>query len=105
MLDKSYENFFVNLANKKKLEIILALKEGPMNVTEIAKKIHGEQSAVSHSLKDLTSCKILNVKKAGKQRVYSLNKDTIMPILKLVETHSHKYCLAECGKNCEGCRS
>jgi hypothetical protein len=43
-------------------------------------------------------CKFLDVKQEGKQRIYSLNKDTIIPILTLVEKHVEKYCEKICQK-------
>lgn len=95
---KSYETFFVNFANKSKLDIITALRCGPLNVSTIAGRINEEQSAVSHNLKKLTDCNILDVKKMGKERVYSLNKDTVIPILKLVENHVIKKCSGSCCK-------
>ena len=95
---KSYETFFVNFANKSKLDIITALRCGPLNVSTITKKIDEEQSAVSHNLKKLTDCNILEVKKDGKERIYSLNKDTAIPILKLVEKHVIKNCSGSCSK-------
>ena len=101
---KSYEHFFVNFANKKKFEIMLALKEKPMNVSEIVKKVGGEQSAISHNLKGLAECRIIEAKKSGKERVYSLNKHTIIPMLKLVKKHVHKNCPFKCWKNCPGRR-
>ena len=64
---KSYETFFVNFANKSKLDIIMALRCGPLNVSTIAKNIGEEQSAVSHNLKKLTDCNILEVKKMGRK--------------------------------------
>ena len=95
---KSYETFFVNFANKSKLDIIMALRFEPLNVGAIAKKVNEEQSAVSHNLKKLTDCHVLDVKKAGKERIYSLNKDTVIPILKLVEKHVIKNCPGDCCK-------
>lgn len=78
--------------------IIEALISGPKSVSEICRITKQEQSKVSHSLKKLMECNFLEVERKGKQRVYSLNKDTIMPILKLVERHVHKYCGEECKK-------
>ena len=95
---KSYETFFVNFANKTKLGIITALRSMPLNVNAIAKKVNEEQSAVSHNLKKLTDCHVLDVKKVGKERIYSLNKDTVIPILKLVEKHVIKRCPGNCCK-------
>ena len=94
----SYETFFVNFANKTKLDIITSLINGPLSVNVIAKKINEEQSAVSHNLKKLSDCHILDVKKVGKERIYSLNKDTVIPILKLVEKHVIKHCPGDCCK-------
>lgn len=100
MTKKSYYNFFVNLSNKTKFDIIMALKEKSMNVGEIVKKINAEQSAVSHNLKDLAECKIVEVKQKGKQRIYSLNKETVTPLLKIVEKHVCKCCKLNCPKSC-----
>ncbi len=88
----SVEKFFNNFAQKTKLSIILALKEKPLSVSEITKKLNEEQSKVSHSLKKLAECNILKVKKDGKQRIYSLNKDTVLPLLNLVEEHVKNHC-------------
>jgi DNA-binding transcriptional ArsR family regulator len=69
-----------------------------MNVTEICNCLNQEQSRVSHNLKCMADCHFLTVKKKGKQRIYSLNKETILPLLNLVEKHVQKYCCKECGK-------
>ena len=95
---KSYNNFFINFANKANLEIISLLREGPMNVKSIIEKTGREQSAVSHNLKKLCDCHIINVEKRGRERLYSLNKDIVIPILKLVERHVQKRCKS-CIKN------
>ncbi|MBS3088791.1 winged helix-turn-helix transcriptional regulator [Candidatus Pacearchaeota archaeon] len=103
MKNNSYQNFFANLANKSKLDILLSLKDKPLSVNEIAKKIKEEQSNVSHHLKSLSDCHIVYSKKQGKKRIYSLNNKTISPILKLVQTHAAKNCSDGCSKNCKGC--
>jgi len=100
MTSKSYYNFFVNFANKTKFDIIMSLKEKSMNVSQIVEKIGAEQSAVSHNLKDLAECNIVEVKQKGKQRIYSLNKKTIIPLLKNVENHVCKCCKLNCAKSC-----
>ena len=95
---KSYKTFFVNFANNTKLDIIMSLRNGSLNVNAIAKKVNEEQSTVSHNLRKLTDCHILNAKKEGKERVYSLNKNTVIPILKLFEKHVIKNCPGSCCK-------
>jgi len=101
MNNQSYDNFFGNFSNKSKLAIVMVLMSGPKNVTEIAKKVNGEQSAVSHNLKKLTECHILEVRQNGKKRIYSLNKETVVPMLKIVAKHvSHNCDCSECNDKC-----
>ncbi len=97
MKNSSYNNFFANFANKGRFDIIMALKEGPMSVGEIAEKVAGEQSAVSHNLCMLAGCHILEMRKQGKQRIYSLNAETVLPMLKIVERHVRTNCIGRCG--------
>lgn len=92
----SYNNFFMNFANKTKLGIILALENKPLSVNEITEIVKGEQSKISHNLSKLLQCHILNVKQKGKQRVYSLNSETVIPMLKIVKSHIKKNCLKAC---------
>ena len=98
MKNKSYENFFANFSNHTRMQIIGALMEKPMSVSEIVAKVGEEQSNVSHHLQHLTKCKILGVKKKGKQRIYAINKKTVNPMLKLVESHTYG-----CGGSCASC--
>jgi DNA-binding transcriptional ArsR family regulator len=88
----------MNFSTRTKSDIIDLLREGPMSVNEITRKIGGEQSRISHSLRDLRSCSILNVTNKGKQRIYSLNEETVVPILEIVEKHVRKNCLRGCEK-------
>lgn len=94
----SYNTFFKNFANDAKLEIIMCLQKKPMNVGMIAESVGQEQSAVSHNLKKLMLCKIVDVRKKGKERIYSLNKETIMPVLDLVQKHVKQTCCKGCVK-------
>ena len=88
----TYHVFFRNLANPVKISIISALKEKESSVSELAQKLKIEQSKLSHALASLNHCNIVNVKQEGKKRVYSLNKTTIVPMLKLIDKHKCKYC-------------
>jgi len=93
---KSYELFFETFSNKSRIKIIEALIEGPKSVSEICKSVKEEQSKVSHNLNKLMKCHFLDVERKGKNRIYSLNKDTIIPILELVEKHVGAYCKEVC---------
>ena len=96
MKERSYYNFFVCFANKSKFGIILLLKEKPMCVGEISEKTGNEQSAVSHNLKKLAECHIVDVKQNGKERIYSINKETVGKIMNIAEAHVKKNCMNMC---------
>ena len=91
-----YYLFFGNLANPLKIGIISALKERNMSVLELAEKLNIEQSKLSHALTSLRHCNIVQVKKKGKKRIYSLNKKTILPILKIIDKHEKIFCKKCC---------
>jgi len=78
------------------MKIVEALMERPLNVSKICKQTGEEQSKISHNLKILKDCHVVDAKIKGKQRIYSLNKDTIVPLMKLVEQHVSRYCGARC---------
>jgi DNA-binding transcriptional ArsR family regulator len=93
---RTYHLFFSNLANPIKIGIILSLRNSNKNVTELSKDLMIEQSKLSHSLRSLKNCKIVEVNKKGKERIYSLNEKIIIPMLKLIERHVHIDCKCEC---------
>ncbi len=88
----TYHVFFKNLANPLKVNIISVLKEKESSVSEITKKLKEEQSKVSHALASLNHCNIVQSRQKGKQRIYSLNKETILPILKSIDKHKCEFC-------------
>jgi len=101
MKNQTYHVFFTNLANKLKIDIILSLKDKEKNVTELSKELDVEQSKISHALSSLRCCNIVKVKQKGKQRIYLLNKETIIPMLKLIENHSKTFCKGICSGRCK----
>lgn len=76
--------------------IIESLLRGSKSVNEICRDMKEEQSKVSHNLKRLMDCNFIDVERKGKKRIYSLNQETVIPILKLVDKHVAKYCDKEC---------
>lgn len=92
MTEIKYYPFFQNLANPLKIRIVGELKEKPSSVSNLAKKLKVEQSKLSHALISLSHCSIVNVKKEGKKRIYYLNKETILPMLEVLDKHEIKYC-------------
>ena len=99
--DKTYHLFFSNLANPLKIKIILSLKKKEKSVTELSKSLKIEQSKVSHALASLRCCNIVSVKQKGKERIYGLNKKTIVPMFNLIDKHAKTVCKGICG--CKGC--
>ncbi len=95
MTYNTYHFFFRNLANPIKINILSALKEKESSVGELSEKLGIEQSKLSHALASLKCCNIVKVRQKGKQRIYFLNKTTIVPMLKLIDKHEKTFC-----KNC-----
>ncbi|MBR9691968.1 winged helix-turn-helix transcriptional regulator [Candidatus Woesearchaeota archaeon] len=92
----SFNVFFETIANKTRLKILETLQDKPKSVTEICNALKEEQSKISHNLKCLADCHFLDVKKQGKKRIYSLNKETMVPLMKLVSRHVARYCCKDC---------
>lgn len=84
--------FFETLGTSLKLEILYELKKKPLIVNDLSKKLNQERSKISHALKSLNVCKFVSVKKDGRNRIYSINKETILPLLNLAEVHMKKFC-------------
>ena len=95
-----YEKFFKTLSNKTRFDIIRLLMKGSKSVNEICKKTKFEQSRVSHNLKRLECCGFITSKCKGKQRIYSLDKKYILPMINNINKHIIKYNkrLEECTK-------
>lgn len=91
-----YYKFFSNLANPLRMDIVELLKEKGASVNDISEGLDVEQSKISHALANLRDCNIVSVSQKGKKRIYSLNEDTIVPILKLIDNHAKSHCRGEC---------
>lgn len=84
--------FFINLSNPTRLAALEKLMEQPMSVNELADALGQEQSMVSHNLKLLFQCNFIFIEKQGKKRVYSVNRETVGALFKVVENHAEKFC-------------
>lgn len=93
----SYDHFFMTLGNKQRVRIVQLLADGEsLSVTAIAETLGIEQSAASHSLKQLLYCHFVTVKQDGKERMYSINDETVKPLFRQIERHVQKYCVRGC---------
>lgn len=93
LMQESYDRFLSTLTNKTRLSIIQALKDGPKNVSQLTEDLEIHQTSVSHALKRLLNCGFVFVEKSGKERHYTLNQDTIKPLLALMESHITNFCV------------
>ncbi len=89
--------FFETLGTGLKMDLLLGLREKPLSVSELSEGMGQERSKVSHALLSLLGCGFVRVRKEGKRRIYSVNGDTILPLLELAERHVRTYCRA-CGR-------
>ncbi len=90
--------FFETLGTKLKIDLLLELKESPLSVGQLSTKLGLERSRVSHALISLLNCNFISVEKSGRERIYFLNKKTILPLLNLVDKHIKNNCKF-CRKN------
>ena len=93
----SFDHFFMTLGNKQRVRTLQLLdQDGPQSVSSIAEALGAEQSAVSHNLRQLLQCHFVTVKQDGKERIYSINEDTVTPLFDQIYTHVKKYCVKGC---------
>jgi len=91
-LSETCNRFFSILANPTRLATLETLMEGPKNVTHLAESLGQEQSMISHNLKPLVECRFAHVERRGKERIYSVNHETMDALFKIVENHAEKFC-------------
>lgn len=83
--NKFVANIFKALSSPMRLKIIYLLKNKPLCVCEIIKKIEAEQSNVSQHLAILKNQGILENKKDGLRIIYSIKNKEINNILEIAE--------------------
>jgi DNA-binding transcriptional ArsR family regulator len=91
-LSETCYKFFVNLANPTRLATLEHLMKKPMSVNKLAQVLGQEQSMISHNLKPLLECNFVFIKRQGKKRIYSVNRETIGALFEVVGNHAEKYC-------------
>jgi DNA-binding transcriptional ArsR family regulator len=94
MADKqpAHKVFFETLANTVRWDIVHVLEDDQKRASDIAAAVDAEQSLVSHHLTRLRECGFVNVKKQGRERVYSLNTKTMEPLLAIMDEHISNHC-------------
>ena len=106
MTSKPYHVCFETLANDLRLKILENLEKKPMPVEQLAKALGAERSRVSHSLKMLRDCSYVDVKKQGKERIYSVREGAMYgitsapknSIITILDDHKAHQCHNMCKK-------
>jgi|TARA_Y100000031_G_C8130473_1_gene342649 DNA-binding transcriptional ArsR family regulator len=92
--------FFSNLSDETRLNIVLSLRNGPRNVNDIHNHIGKDKltlSAVSHQLRQLSQADIVHFEKKGRHKYFHLSEHFCWCILEDALNHfSGK-------KECKGC--
>lgn len=91
-----YDIFLSTLSNRNRIKIINLLRKRRKNVSQISRELGMNQTTVSHNLSRLLKCGFVVSKPNGKERYYSLNKETIVPLIGLVNKHVKNYCKKRC---------
>ncbi len=88
-----YDIFFKTLSNPTRIEILHALVRRPKNVYELTRELNCDQSTISHNMRRLLNCGFVSFLRKGKHKFFYINKQTILPLLKLIDAHTQKYCI------------
>ena len=89
---------FQALSNESRVRILNLLRKRPRSVGEISEALKLEQTVVSHNLKCLAFCGLVTAQQIGKNREYSVNRETVEPLFVAGSRHIARYAsnLREC---------
>ena len=80
-------DFFKILGDSTRLQILMALEQSELCVSELSHLLNMTISAISHQLKSLNNAKLVKLRKEGKTVFYSLDDDHINKLLKVSFEH------------------
>lgn len=80
-------DFFKILGDSTRLQLLMALEQSELCVTDLAYLLNMTISAVSHQLKSLKKAKLVKIRKDGKSVFYSLDDDHIKKLLSVSLEH------------------
>jgi DNA-binding transcriptional ArsR family regulator len=83
--------FFQSLASYNRQKILGLLIERACSVKEIQHLLGLDQSTVSHSLKCLAFCGLVNAVRRGKNKVYAVEKDYVRTLIEIADKHISLY--------------
>lgn len=102
-MERELGSFFSSLSDENRLRIIRMLWKEPRTVTELSHELGMSISATSHQLAKLRQVEVVDCKKCGKQRLYSLKMVPIMCVMYCLMHRDQEVCphgvpWAECSK-------
>ena len=78
---------FKGFADPTRVQILSALADGELCVTDITQAVQVSQSAISHQLRLLKQMHLIKARRDGKNILYSLDDDHVLTILKMGLEH------------------
>lgn len=81
------KDFFKVLGDETRMRIILLLRENPLNVSDIARALKMEQSAISHQLRVLYQHRVVTYVRSGQERIYEILDNHIYQIIAQAQEH------------------
>ncbi len=73
-----------SMSNRYRLQVLVALSDGELSVTELNRKVRLSQSALSQHLAVLRGEKLVVTRREGQTIYYSLADSPALPVLKLL---------------------
>lgn len=89
----AYKIFFGTLVSDSRLKILNLLRRKDMNVSQLVSELNMDQTHISHDLARLRKCGFVKSTIKGKYRNYSINQETIKPLLDLIDQHMAGNCV------------
>jgi DNA-binding transcriptional ArsR family regulator len=87
---KSHVVIFQAHASPTRVRTLRALREPAMSLTRTRDEAGVKQTNASHNLRCNVICGLITVARMGKSRIYSLTKETVLPILEIMVDHLRK---------------
>jgi PAS domain S-box-containing protein len=82
------KSLFGTLANSIRLDILLSLRKGEKNVSELVRDLGVKQSTASHNLRRLMAAGLVSSRRDGPFHYFALNAVSMDPVLDLMEKHA-----------------
>lgn len=72
---------FKMLSSETRVSMLMALRDGPMSVGDLANKLGLEQAAVSHQLKNMRYMSIVSATRDGRSVIYALKNPDMIELI------------------------